>query len=435
MKKVWFLIYLITSSSFSQTLFDQNFNASSNLNDYIGVNTNQFDEIIASTGSTVAIISDALALSRNSGGSARFSKVTDLGTTINGMIFKFTLSVSGNSVAQTTAATLNIGNGYTTGGTVTNATTFAKIGINLSANNGEFAVRDVTNSTNGSNLTGTQIITWVLNTNAISINYLAPDNTTESSAANSWDLWAGTTKIFDDRTPQTATIDNLTNFKFLFTAGIATLTLDDFYTVGGDGVLPVELSSFSAIVFDNEVKLNWRTETEVSNYGFEILRDHTSTPLSVTDWDVLGFVEGYGNSNSPKEYSFIDDLTLTPNLNHTLRYRLKQIDTDGKFEYSKVIEVDLGSPQKFELSQNYPNPFNPSTTISFSLPESGNVKLTVYSIIGEQVAELVNGFKEAGVHTINFGAESALGGLNSGLYIYRIETNGVVQSRKMTLLK
>ncbi len=83
-------------------------------------------------------------------------------------------------------------------------------------------------------------------------------------------------------------------------------------------------------------------------------------------------------------------------LYHTLYYRLKQIDTDGKFEYSKVIEVDLGSPTKFELSQNYPNPFNPVTTIKFSIPQPGNVKLTVYNLLGEQVAELVNGFREAG---------------------------------------
>jgi hypothetical protein len=140
-------------------------------------------------------------------------------------------------------------------------------------------------------------------------------------------------------------------------------------------------------------------------------------------------VHGHGNSNSPKDYSFIDDLTLTPNL--TLCYRLKQFDTDGRFEYSKVIEVDLNSPTKFELSQNYPNPFNPSTTISFSLPQSGNVKLTVYNLLGEQVAELVNGFKEAGIYTLNYNAEN----LNSGLYIYKIEANGFIQSRKMLLLK
>jgi hypothetical protein len=190
----------------------------------------------------------------------------------------------------------------------------------------------------------------------------------------------------------------------------------------GSNPLPVELAFFSARVLENSVKLNWKTETEVSNYGFEILRQAQDE-----EWNIIGFVEGYGNSNSPKDYSFIDQNVSDGKYS----YRLKQIDTDGQFEYSKVIEADLGSPTKFELSQNYPNPFNPTTTIKYSLPQSGNVKLTVYNLLGEQVAELVNGFIEAGIHTINFSA----GNFNSGVYIFKIEANGFVQSRKMTLIK
>ena len=187
----------------------------------------------------------------------------------------------------------------------------------------------------------------------------------------------------------------------------------------GTNPLPAELSFFSAIILDNSVKLNWRTETEVSNYGFEVEK--------LQDWSKIGFVQGHGNSNSPKDYSFLDENVSGGKYS----YRLKQIDTDGQFEYSKVVEVDLGSLPKFELSQNYPNPFNPSTTISFSLPQSGNVKLTVYNLLGEQVAELVNEFREAGVHTINFTASN----FNSGLYIYKIEASDFVQARKMTLIK
>ncbi|MCK7523523.1 MAG: T9SS type A sorting domain-containing protein [Ignavibacteriales bacterium] len=85
-------------------------------------------------------------------------------------------------------------------------------------------------------------------------------------------------------------------------------------------------------------------------------------------------------------------------------YRLKQIDNDGQFEYSKTIEVDFGAPKKFELSQNYPNPFNPITTIRFNLPEAGNVKLTLFNILGQEIKTLVNEYKESGVHTINFDA-------------------------------
>ena len=88
-------------------------------------------------------------------------------------------------------------------------------------------------------------------------------------------------------------------------------------------------------------------------------------------------------------------------------------------------------PQKFALEQNYPNPFNPSTMINFSLGKSGQVTLSVYDLLGRQVAELVNGKMEAGVHEVNLDASE----LASGVYVYRLTAGGFVQSRKMVLLK
>jgi len=194
--------------------------------------------------------------------------------------------------------------------------------------------------------------------------------------------------------------------------------------------LPVELSSFTAKVLrSGGTQLDWRTETEVDNYGFEIerLQNYPASGKKLQEWEKIGFVEGHGNSNSPKDYTFSDDYARYGKY----AYRLKQIDNDGKFEYSKVIEIDMGTPIEYELSQNYPNPFNPSTTIQFSIPQSSNLKLIVYNVLGEQVAELVNGFIEAGVHTINFNAEN----LTSGIYFYRLETNNRVVNKNMLLLK
>jgi hypothetical protein len=194
----------------------------------------------------------------------------------------------------------------------------------------------------------------------------------------------------------------------------------DEYT--GYTSLPVELSSFSASIIGNGIKLKWRTETEVNNYGFEILCQAQNE-----EWSLLGFVEGHGNSNSPKEYSFVDE-NLTSN---KYSYRLKQIDNDGTFEFSRVIEIDAGSPIEYNLSQNYPNPFNPSTTIKFSLPEKRNVNLVVYNILGEEIATLLNEVKEAGIYTIEFNASE----LNSGIYFYKMETDGFTKVRKLNLLK
>ena len=154
--------------------------------------------------------------------------------------------------------------------------------------------------------------------------------------------------------------------------------------------LPVELVSFSVTSIGNSVKLNWRTETELNNYGFEIKKMEMRRPEM--EWSTIGFVEGYGNSNSAKEYSFIDNSVETGKY----AYRLKQIDNDGSYEYSNVIEIDLGIPVKFVLNQNFPNPFNPKTVISYEIPLGGAVKIMIYDELGNEVTTLVNEFKRSG---------------------------------------
>ena len=192
---------------------------------------------------------------------------------------------------------------------------------------------------------------------------------------------------------------------------------------GNNNALPVELVSFSAVIKKSSVMLNWKTETEVNNYGFEINRSENNE-----DWKNIGFIEGNGNSNSPKEYSFTDDNISKSGI---YKYRLKQIDNDGTFEFSKIVEVNFDKPAKFELKQNYPNPFNPSTTINFTLSGKEFVTLKIYNIIGEEVRNLQNGILEAGTYSFNFNAE----GLPSGIYVYRLSSNNFSQTMKMTLLK
>ncbi len=192
---------------------------------------------------------------------------------------------------------------------------------------------------------------------------------------------------------------------------------------------PVELTSFTANINENTVELNWSTATEVNNYGFEVQRLQDDKISKLQDWETIGFVEGHGNSNSPKDYSFTDNLNLDLNLN--LKYRLKQIDIDGQFEYSDIVEVKVELPTNYKLSQNYPNPFNPSTTISFAIPNQANVKLVVYNSLGEEVAELLNKEIDAGFQNINFDATN----LSSGLYFYRITAGNFVAVKKMLLLK
>jgi hypothetical protein len=88
-------------------------------------------------------------------------------------------------------------------------------------------------------------------------------------------------------------------------------------------------------------------------------------------------------------------------------------------------------PTEFTLDQNYPNPFNPTTTIRFGLPESADVSLEVYSVLGQKVMTLVNENRSAGWHTVTLNATD----LSSGVYVYRIQAGGMVQTKKLMLVK
>ena len=190
-----------------------------------------------------------------------------------------------------------------------------------------------------------------------------------------------------------------------------------------DYVVPVELTAFYAIVEGNDVHLNWTTETEINNSGFEI---HRLTHGS--GWQNLYFISGYGTSSETNSYSSTDrDLK-----SGYYFYRLKQIDFDASYEYSEIINILVSNPEAFILDQNYPNPFNSSTLIKFSLPEDvNNVRLSIYNIEGQKVAELVNAQLVAGRYSYQWDA----GNIASGTYFYELKTDKFISKKKMILLK
>ena len=191
--------------------------------------------------------------------------------------------------------------------------------------------------------------------------------------------------------------------------------------------LPVELTSFTAEIKNMEVSLKWNTATETNNYGFEVEKSIRNYELGIKKWAKIGFVKGNGNSNSPKEYGYTDKSeTMGKYL-----YRLKQVDNNGKCEYSKEVEIDLRMPNEFSLEQNYPNPFNPGTTVKYSIPADGLVNLTVYNMLGEKVENLINQNMKAGRHEIKFNASKYA----SGIYFYRLESGQFISVKKMIILK
>ncbi len=201
--------------------------------------------------------------------------------------------------------------------------------------------------------------------------------------------------------------------------------LTTFVYMGADEgsiAVPVELTSFVALTTDNGIKLEWQTATETNNKGFEVQRS-----TDKVNFTTLTFVAGNGTSAERHSYSYLDDSFV----NGKVYYRLKQVDFDGTYSYSNVIEADFSMPLTFELSQNYPNPFNPSTTIKFAIPTASKVVVKVFDVLGREVAILANQDFAAGRYSLQFNAN----GLSSGVYLYTINTEGIDGSKNQAVKK
>ena len=194
-----------------------------------------------------------------------------------------------------------------------------------------------------------------------------------------------------------------------------------------DNPMPVELSNFISMVSANDVTLKWSTSSEINNSGFEIERSNVKGHTS-NEWSKVGFVRGSGTSTDIHNYEFTEK-----SLNSgKYKYRLKQIDFNGNFEYFELAEeVIIGIPIKYNLSQNYPNPFNPITNLEFGIPELGFVTLKIYDVIGRELITLVNENKEPGYYKVKFDASN----LSSGVYFYRMTAGDFVTVKKFVIQK
>ncbi len=194
------------------------------------------------------------------------------------------------------------------------------------------------------------------------------------------------------------------------------------------GALPVGLSSFTSSVNKRDVTLMWVTEWELNNSGFDIERSaFLNLPEGGTsEWKKIAFIPGHGTSNVSIGYLFKDEKLKAGNY----KYRLKQIDYNGNYEYfSLEPDVSIYPPGNFEMSQNYPNPSNPKSKISFELPEEGRVTIKIYDITGREVITLLDETRAADYYTIEFDGTN----LASGVYFYRIDAAGSLQHFSKTL--
>ena len=196
-----------------------------------------------------------------------------------------------------------------------------------------------------------------------------------------------------------------------------------------DGQLSVELTSFEAIPGDGQVTLKWNTASETNNDHF-ILSKRTS---GQNVFNVIAEIPGSGTTPHPQDYEYIDNSVIN---GITYQYQLADADINGVVSIHDIIvsaTPESGSlvPSEYALCQNYPNPFNSVTSFRFNIKESGLVTLTIYDLLGREVAKLVNGEVESGQHTVSWDA----GGLASGIYLYKLKAGDFTATKKLVILK
>ena len=215
---------------------------------------------------------------------------------------------------------------------------------------------------------------------------------------------------------------------------------DGYYALGAqsDATLPVELTSFELLETRNDgITLQWITESEINNLGFNLDR---RTPL--TNWtQIASYVthpslQGQGSVSHQTIYTFTDNTVLD---NESYDYRLSDVDYNGNVEYHSLQLMGVSSskiPEQFILYPNYPNPFNPVTTIRYDLSNESFVNITIYDMLGNVVYNLVNTNQSSGYKSVQWNATNNQGEpVSAGVYLYKIQAGDFVDTKKMILLK
>jgi hypothetical protein len=300
MKKVLLLILTIPFFAKAQTtIFSQDFSSSSTVSSYISAtpDAGQFTSISNLTNNPSSISSNALRFGKIGSSAGYFARTTAFAGPPLLVQVKFDFQVSGNPAAMNiTQATFYLGAGLTDAASVANADFHSRIVFNFDATVGNFSLRD---GTNGNSYAGKQSITFIVNNSGSTLTYKAPDNSIETIANDTYDIWVGITKEFNDKAATTSTSD-LTKFKFLYPSASvnATIDIDNIVVQSLDIVAPTFTASFpksdniNGTSFDLVSNIN-----EIGTTFYVVLPDGATAPTSAQ------VVAGNDASNSAAGFS------------------------------------------------------------------------------------------------------------------------------------
>jgi len=234
------------------------------------------------------------------------------------------------------------------------------------------------------------------------------------------DLWQVYSDITRDPDNNRITANNVTAFSEW-----------SFASEAGDNSLPVSLSQFSGRESNGVVHLQWQTESELENLGFNIYRADADS-VNQQDKINIQLIRGAGSSTEQNFYTFRDK---SVRVDRTYIYILENVDYSGVTSRSAPIPVAVGSIESFMLMDNYPNPFNNQTTIRFAIPKQTEVEIAIYNLLGEQLRKWKQ-ITPAGYHDIHWDGTNQNGQeISSGIYFYNMKTENYFQTKKLILAK
>jgi len=205
-------------------------------------------------------------------------------------------------------------------------------------------------------------------------------------------------------------------------------TADATTKVAADAI-PVELTEIKATLSEEgSVALTWKTASETNNAGFEVQR----TSGSEGSFRRVGFVEGAGTTSEPQTYRFTDE--ELPYAADTLRYRLRQVDTDGSAAFTDPVVVGRSGPEELELRETFPNPARNRVTVRYALPKqddgTGEATVHLYDVLGRRV-RTVRPDAEPGRHEVQLRVQD----LASGVYVLRLRAGGQTRTQRLTVVR
>lgn len=405
-------VFIAATSPAQTTYFQQDFSAGGTPASYVSAtpNNSQFNGIGGGASLPFIIVNNALEFDRQIDNTTRGYAVrtTDFSPAPSSLYIQFRFQVLSTSQPGANAVKFYVGSSFSNSPTPpTNPEVYARFAIDIQDNT-SFQMNPLPNGGGAANnpqtFSGWQTITFVLNKVGNLLKYVTPAGGLEQQPVNTYDLWVGTTKVFDNQTVLTAN-QSITDFKLGFDDGISKIQVDDFLIRDISGALPVTLLSFTAKPEGDRVQLAWATTSERDADRFVVERS-----ADLGEYVSVGEVAAKGTTDV-RQYYGLTDANPMPGTNY---YRLRQIDLDGTPHTFKPVSAVIRSDEVVAVV--YPNPADPAR-IHLRLRNADDAIVRLWTMAGQAVeSRLERRSGEADLIPSH--------PLPSGIYFVEVQTGG-----------